>query len=213
MRSIKILEMINQGRIEELKDILQDEVYQEVLKGKHGAKQRYAAMKKYFGYINMHGRVCCQKPAMIKFDGKDVTSFCNAYSLALTTEPCGAIELFTDDDGNYPNVARLVNREGVPQKLSFEKVFAEAKAKGYSLKKSEVNGGKFMMHYNGAYFRLGLFDAAYSIIDDGGEATVYHSGKNTSPITVENDIGVCLVLPVKCDEEFILENNITVINL
>ena len=212
MRSVKVLEMINQGRIEELKDILRDEIYQEVLKKKPGAKQRYAAMKKYFTYIST-ARTVCKKPSMIEFEGKSVTSFCNSYSLVLTSEPCGAIGLFTEADGNYPDVGRLIKREGSLQKIDFGKVFAEAKSKGYSLKKAEVNGGEYMMHYNGAYFRLGLVDATYSIINDGAEATVYHNGKNVSPIVIENDIGVCLVLPVKCDEEFISENDIIVIEV
>lgn len=212
MKSARVLEMINQGRIEELKDILRDEVYQEVLKTKPGAKQRYAAMKKYFTYIRT-AREVCKKPAMIEFEGRSVTSFCNSFSLALTTEPCGAIELFTDADGNYPDVGRLIKRESDPEKLNLNKVFAEARSKGYSLKKSEVNGGLFVMHYNGAYFRMGLLEATYNIINDGGEATVYHTGKNVSPITIENDIGVCLVLPFKCDEDFLRDNGITVIEV
>ena len=205
--------MINQGQIEELKDLLRDDIYQEALKSNHGAKQRYAAMKKYFGYVNMSGRIACQKPALIVFEGENYTSFCNSYSLALTKEPCGSIALYTEADGTYPDVGRLIKREGDPVQVDLGKVFAEAKSKGYSLKKSEVNGGAFMMKYNNAYFRMGLVHATYSIIDDGGKVTVYHSGKNVSPITVENDIGVCLILPVRCDEEFIKENGITVIDL
>lgn len=212
MNSTKALEMLNNGRIEELKDILRDEIYQEVLKKKPGAKQRYAAMKKYFGYVRT-ARKCCMKPAMIEFEGKTVTSFCNAYSLALTTEPCGGIELFTEDDGNYPNVGRLIKRDGVPRRYYLDKVFAEAKSKGYKLTKKEVNGGQFMLRYNGAYLRMGLVDATYSIIDDGGEAAVYHNGNPCSPIVIENDIGTCLILPVKCDAEFIEENGITVIEV
>ena len=77
----------------------------------------------------------------------------------------------------------------------------------------EVNGNNFMLHYNGAYFRLGLVEATYRIIDDGNYATIYHDGKNVSPMTIENDIGVCLVLPVKCDYENIKENGRTVIDL
>lgn len=212
MKSVKVLEMLHQGRIEELKALLKDEIYQDVLKNKPGAKRRYTAMKKYFSYTRS-ARTCCQKPAIIEFEGKTVTSFCNSYSLAFTTEPCGDIPLFTDDDGNYPDVARLVKREGDPVKVDFNKAFTDAKVKGYKLTKAAVNGNEFMLHYNGAYFRLGLVHATYSIIDDGREATVYHNGKNVSPMTIENDIGVCLVLPVKCDDAFVLENNSTVIEL
>ena len=212
MKNTKVLEMINAGRIDELKEMLRDEIYQDVLKKKPGAKQRYAAMKKYFTYIRT-ARTCCSKPAIIDFEGESRTSFCNSYSLVLTKEPCGGIELFTDDDGNYPDVGRLVKREGSGDTVDFSGVIAEAKSLGYKLTKSEVNGGQYMMFYNGAYFRLGLFDATYSLIDDGGEVTVYHNGKNVSPIVIENDIGVCLILPVKCDVEFIRENEIIVVEV
>lgn len=212
MKSTKALEMINQGRIEELKELLRDEIYQEALKNKPGAKQRYAAMKKYFTYIRT-ARTCCMKPALIMFEGKPITSFCNSYSLALTSEPCGGITLFTEYDGTYPEVGRLIKREGDPQKVNFTDIFAKARSLGYKLTKAEVNGSLHVLKYNGAYFRIGLVEATYNIIGDGKEAMVYHNGKNVSPMVIENDIGVCLVLPFKCDDEFIEENGITVIEV
>jgi hypothetical protein len=213
MKNTKVLEMINEGRIEELKELLRDEIYADALKNKPGAKQRYAAMKKYFGYVRT-ARESCQKPCMIEFEGGTRTSFCNSYSLALTTEPCGEIELFTDID-RYPNVGRLVQRNGLGEKIDIGKVLAEAKSKGYKLTKAEVNGAptKFMMRYKGGYFRLGLLDATHAIIDDGGEVTAYRKEDGVSPLTFENDIGTCLVLPVKCDAAFIEENEITVIDI
>lgn len=45
MRSIKVLEMLNNGQIEELKEALRDEVYAEVLKSKPNAKKRYSAIR------------------------------------------------------------------------------------------------------------------------------------------------------------------------
>ncbi len=212
MLNTKALEMLNQNKIEELKDILRDEIYQDALKKKPGAKQRYAAMKKYFGYVRT-ARKACMKPAMIEFEGKTYTSFCNSYSLALTTEPCGGIVLFTDDDGTYPDTGRLIKREGVGEKVDICGAIAEAKSLGYKLTKAEVTGNGFMLHYNGAYFRLGLIDATYSIINNGDSVVAYHSGKNVSPIVVENEIGICLMLPVRCGDEFIQENGCTVIEL
>ena len=169
-------------------------------------------MKKYFSYTNV-SRVCCQKPAVVEFEGKTVTSFCNSYSLTLTNESSGEIELFTDDDGNYPDVARLVNRKGSPEKINLDEAIAEAKSKGYTLNKREVNGGQYLMYYNGAYFRLGLIHATYSIIAYGGDVTAYHDGDNTSSLVIENDLGVCLILPFKCDDDFIESNGVTVINV
>lgn len=212
MQSIKILEMINHGQIEELKELLQDEIYQDELKKKSGAKQRYSAMRKYFGYTNV-SRVACQKPATIEFEGKTVTSFCNSYSLALTVESPGNICLFMDDDGVYPNVNRLIKRDGSPKEINLDAVFAEARSKGYKLTKREVNGGQYLMHYNGAYFRLGLIHATYAIIADGKNVTAYHDGKNISSLTLENELGVCLILPFKCDDEYIVNNDITVIDV
>lgn len=61
--------MLNDGKIEDLKKTLQDEIYQESLKGKPNAKKRYTAMKKYFGYYNS-GREAMQKPCVIEFEGE-----------------------------------------------------------------------------------------------------------------------------------------------
>ena len=212
MRNVKVLEMIVEGRIEELEALLREEIYQEALKKKTGAKPRYSAMKKYFGYVKS-SRAICQKPSMVEYEGEMVYSFCNSYSLALTKESCGFIELFSEEDGTYPNVSRLLRRDGVPVKFNLTRVFAEAKSKGYKLIKSEVNGGRFMLRYEGTYYRLGLVDATYSIIDDGEEVSVYHSGDKFSSITIENQVGVCMILPVKCDEETIENDDITVIDL
>ena len=47
MKNTKVLEMLNDGKIEELKALLQDEIFAEGLKGNGNAKKRYSAMKKY----------------------------------------------------------------------------------------------------------------------------------------------------------------------
>ena len=60
MRSIKTLEMLKKGQIEELKSALQDDIYQDSLKKKPNAKKRYAAMKKYFTYTD-NARECLTK--------------------------------------------------------------------------------------------------------------------------------------------------------
>ena len=93
MNSSKALEMLNNGRIEDLKKALQDEIYNESLKGKPNAKKRYAAMKKYFTLVD-NPREICKKPCEILYNGKSYHSFTNSYSLALTTESCGEIEMF-----------------------------------------------------------------------------------------------------------------------
>ena len=98
--------------------------------------------------------------------------------------------------------------------INFSKVFAEAKVRGYKLTKKEVNENHYMMHYDGAYFRLGLFDITYRIIDNGEAVAVYHKeGDKSAPLTIENGLGVAMVLPVRCDDEFAEENGFVVIEV
>ena len=196
MKASKVLEMLNAGRIEDLKSELRDEIYAEALKTKPGAKQRYAAMKRYFRYSDT-AREILLKPCIVEFEGKNYTSFCNSYSLALTKEPCGAIELCTEPD-RYPQVQRIVNMSGDEGTLDIDKVLAEAKAQGYKLKRSEVYGNGYLLHYGGAYFRIGLLDITYGIISEGKEVKTYQTGSARS-MTIENDIGIAVIMPVRID--------------
>jgi hypothetical protein len=197
MRSIKALELLRKNRINELKAKLEDEVYQESLKKNPNAKRRYAAMKKYFSYHNP-GREILSKPCPIEFQGKKYTSFTNSWSLALTTEPTGEIELCSEPE-RYPGIGRIINFDGEERKIDFADVFARAKSKGYTLNKSTVTSSQYLMHYDGAYFRLGLLDATFRVIDNGTKSTVYHVKNSIRPLTIQNDIGICVIMPIKPD--------------
>ena len=213
MRTLKVLEMLNNGKIEELRAQLQDEVYQDSLKTKPNERKRYIAMKKYFTYTNMT-RECLTKPCKITFEGKDYTSFTNSWSLALTTEPTGEIELFDEENGKYPDIGRLIRFDGVKGKINMSEVIARARTLGYKLTKSEVNPGfRFLMHYDGTYYKLGLLDATYSIIDDGEIATTYHPYGDRMPLTIQTSIGICMIMPVKFQDEDIIETEHVVIKV
>lgn len=209
MRSIKALELLKQNRLNELRAQLEDEVYQESLKTRPNAKKRYTAMKKYFSYSS-NPREVCQKPCAIEYEGKPYTSFTNSWSLALTTEPTGELELFDTENGNYPDVSRLIHFNGTEKKVNFADVLARAKAKGYKLTKGAIHANDYLMCYNGVYFRLPLLDITYSIIDDGGEATIYHKEGSLSPMTIQNDIGVCIILPIRYDGDPAAAGNIII---
>lgn len=196
MRSVKVLEMLNEGKVDELKTRLQDEIYADSLKNKPNAKKRYAAMKKYFTYTNS-SRECLQKPCTVEFEDKWYTSFTNSWSLALTTEDTGEIELFDTEAGNYPDVTRLLHFDGVKRKVDFSDIFAEAKSRGYRLNKKEVGPGfKYLMLYDGTYYKIGLLEATYRIIDDGKPAMVYHPDGEKKPLTIQTSIGICMIMPV-----------------
>ena len=203
MQNTKILEMLNNGQIEELKSLIQDEIFMDGLKNKSGVKQRYAAMKKYFSYVKNNENKALEKPCVIDFKGCKYTSFINGYSIALTTETSGELELFEEPD-KYLNVENMIAFDGEEKEIDFNKIIAEAKSKGYKLKRSEVETNcdfKYIFHYDNAYFKIGLLDATYSIINDGKKATVWHPSdrKKYSPIVIKNDIGICLVLPFNYD--------------
>lgn len=199
MHARKVLEMLDSNRIDELRQMLQDELYEEALKSKPGAKKRYSAMKKYFNY-HTSSRECLQKPCKVEFEGKDYISFTNSWSLVLTTEDCGEIEMFDEENGKYPDVTRLIRFDGIKKKLDFAKVIAEAKSKGYRLNKKEVESTfKYLMVYDGTYYKIGLLDASFGIIDDGEIAMTYHPDGERMPLTIQTGLGVCMIMPVKYD--------------
>lgn len=198
MQSIKVLEMLNNGQIEKLKAELQDEIYADSLKGKAGAKKRYSAMKRYLKTIS-ESRPILTKPCEVEFEGSKYNSFTNSYSLALTTEPCGELEM-CDEPDRYPDVSRLISFAGEEGRINFNQVLAEAKSKGYKYTKTAIHNNDYLMRYKGAYFRMALIDITYGIIDEGQEAIVWFNGP-LRPITIQTTIGVGIVLPIRRESE------------
>lgn len=200
MQNIRILEMLNSNRIEELKALLRDEIYADILKKKPGASSRYSAMKRYFTFVDTEREVL-KKPCLIEYEGLGYMSFCNSYSVALTKEPCGAIEMFTDVD-RYPDVSRLIRKEGDKILIDFTDIFAKAKLDGYKLIKAEVNTHRFkyLLKVRNSYFKLGLVDATFSIINDGKPATVYISDDAYKAMSIETSIGICTIMPMRIEE-------------
>lgn len=199
MKNSKMLEMLEQNRIEELKAALRDEIFTESLKSNPTAKKRYTAMKRYLNNVESV-REILKKPCEVEIDGSIYTAFCNGYSLALTREKSGEIQL-CDDPDRYPPVDNLLKYDGTEAKVNFTRVLAEAKSKGYKFKKTELHCNNFLMYYDGAYFRMALIDMTYGIIDDGKEAIVYHVEGTRKPLTITTDIGVGVVMPVYIDGE------------
>ena len=198
MKSSKILEMLQQNRIEDLKAELQDEIFTESLKSKPNAKKRYAAMKRYLKTIS-EARPILTKPCEVEYEGEKYNSFTNSYSLVLTKETCGELAM-CDEPNRYPDVTRLIISGGEEGKIDFNKVLAEAKSKGYKYTKNAIHNNDYLMYYNGAYFRMGLVDITYGIIDDGKAIDVQFNGK-LRPLTIQNDLGIGIILPIRYDSD------------
>lgn len=176
MKNSKVLEMLKQNRIEELMAELQDEIFRESLIAKPNAKKRYTAMKRYLKTIS-DSRPILTKPCPIEFEGVAYNAFTNGFSLALTTESCGEIEMCSEPD-RYPDVKRLIPSDGEEGKIDFNRVLADAKSKGYKYTKNAIYSNDYLMRYKEAYFRIALVDITYGILDDGQEISVWFNGRH-----------------------------------
>lgn len=157
------------------------------------AEKRQQAMQKYFRYTDQL-REICQKPAKVVFEDKEYTSFTNAWSLAMTLEHPQDMELFT---GKYPDVTRLLRFDGLKKKLDYRKIIADARSRGYRMSKKEVGPNfTYLMHYDGTYYKIGLLDITYRIIDDGSVPITYHPDGEKMPLTIQNKLGICMIMPV-----------------
>lgn len=199
MQNTKILEMINNGQIEELKALLQDEIFADSLKGNGNAKKRYAAMKRYFKYANNKNKACMFPCKDIEINREKYNSFLDAYSLVLTKESIGEMESYDNSDNTYFKVERMVNISSAisVEKINFNEVLAKAKSKGYKYKKAEIGDCtdfQYAFKYKDGYFKVGILDQAFSIIDDGKEAEVYYNGAK-GLLFIKTSIGIAGILP------------------
>ena len=176
-------------------------------------KQRQNAMKRYFTYIDRE-QDCLKKPWIAAFQGEEYFIFTNSHSAALMKEKCNDLDYLTDCT-RFPEIQKLVDYSGIKKKVNLSKIFVKAKEQGYKLSKWELSPKfNFLLYYDRSYYKLGLVHAAYAIIDDGNLSIVYHQGENISPLVISNDIGMCIIMPMKYpSEQYIRENGYIVINL
>lgn len=176
-------------------------------------KQRQNAMKRYFTYIDRE-QDYLQKPWIVTYQGEEYFAFTNNHSAALAKEKCNDLDYLTDCEA-FPKLQKLVDYSGIKKKVNLSEVFAKAKEQGYELSKRELSPDfDFLLYYDKSYYKLGLVHATYAIIDDGDLSIVYHQGENISPLVISNDIGLCIIMPMKYpSEQYIRENGYIVINL
>ena len=213
MQNTKVLEMINNGQIEELKALLQDEIFADSLKGNGNAKKRYSAMKRYFKYSDNTNKALSLPCKDIEVSGNTYNSFVDGYTLVLTTESIGEMESYDKTSGSYLKIDSMLNLSDAKSVDTFDvnTILAEAKAKGYKYKKSEIGQRQdfqYCFKYKEGYFKVGLLDKAFSIIDDGKEAEIYYNGAK-SLLFIKTSIGIAGILPFNAMEN--IEERKTVI--
>lgn len=215
MKNTIVLEMINNGEIEQLKALLMEEIYKDSLKGNREAKSRYAAMKRFFKYP-LDNREAFTKPCEgVEVHGKQYNSFLDGYCFALTTEGIDTLETFDKTDKTYFDVERIVNScengSRSVEEVDFSVVLADGKSKGYKFKKTEIaigNDFQYLLKYKDAYYKFGLFDRAFSVINDGEKAEVYYTGSK-GILLIKTSIGIAGICAMNCKED--VENHKTII--
>lgn len=211
MKAQYILKMLNEGKIEELKALLSDEIYKSEIQNKDG-KDRYSAMKRFFRFADENEREVFKKPCKdIEYNGDLYNCFMDNYCFVITPESIGNMENYDNSNKDYFNIAGFISFNGDMEKLNLNAILANAKAKGYKFKKSEIdtNNALYFFKYKESYYKIGLLDKAFSIINDGEEAEVYYSGKN-DVLIIKNSIGIAGICPMKLkddiDSKIIIEN-------
>lgn len=200
MTNEKILGMLNSGEIEELKKLLQHEIYKKSLDRRSGEDKRFKAMLNYFKLTKSQASPCLRYPYKKEIKGTIYSCFTDGYSVVISKEDIGDMEVYDDTKGVYPDLDKFFGAGGkiTGEKFNVNKIFAYAKVLGYRLNKSSVLGDKvFVFEYRNLYFNLGLFDKAFKIIDNGEDATVLLTdAEHYNLLIVENDIGKCIILPI-----------------
>ena len=213
MKNTKILEMLNNSEIEQLKALLTEEIYQNSLKSDVNAKSRYSAMKRYFKFKNSNSDLyTCQYPCKdVEIDKQYYNSFVDGHCFALTTESVDTFETFDKTKGEYLNIRKLVNFSTAQsvEKIDLNSVLAKGKSKGYKYCKNEFDTTKFdyVFKYKDTYYKLGLLDKAYSIINDGEDAEVYYANEK-SVLLIKTSIGIAGVLPLRKSDDIERTKNV-----
>lgn len=194
MKTERILEMINNGEIAELKQLLQNEVYSKSL-GSDG-KKRYSAMKRYYKFT-YDNRVALRKINLLA-DGRKM--FVDGYTFAITSEDAEGIPVLDPEvDHAQPfKIDDMLHRSKQVDTVTLDicDILAEAKSKGYKFTKAALQGKEpRLLRLNDAYFNIALLNKAYSIIDDGEPARVYYNGPK-SLLLIETSVGCAGVLPL-----------------
>ena len=162
-------------------------------------KKRYAAMKRYFKYSDGFSDTtrfpCRNVTVSIHGENRVMNCFCEGRSIVLTPEDIGSMEEFNGD--NYLDANKIIGT--IPyeyEEIDLNEIIARAKAQGYRYKKSELSNYdfKYCWKYQDAYYKIGLLDSAFSIINDGEKAKVYYTDLK-SILYIETSVGLAGILP------------------
>lgn len=203
MKNEKILEMLNNGEIEELKKAISEEIYNDSLDKNSNAKSRYKAMKDFYKFPSNKTDTRLLKPCKKSIRGQLYNCFLSPDILVCSKESTGNIELFNEKEESREqfNPEKLIDASNfeIVENIDFNDILSEAKSKGFKPVKKEIKYGecaKYYLHFRNAYYKIGLLNKGYSIIDGGKYQEVFYRG-STTPLFIYNSLGIVMLLPVR----------------
>lgn len=205
MKNEKNLEMLNNGEIEELKKVISEEIYNNSLDKNSNAKSRYKAMKDFYKFPSNNTDSRFLKPCKKSVRRQFYNCFLSCDILVCTKESTGNIELYNEKEEReeWFNVENLINTNDheIISNIDFNDILSEAKSKGFKPLKQEIQYGecaKYYLHFRNAYYKIGLLNKGYSIIESGSHQKVFYRG-NKEPLFIYNSLGIVMLLPVRID--------------
>lgn len=205
MKNEKILEMLNNGEIEELKKVISEEIYNNSLDKNGNAKSRYKAMKDFYKFPSHKTDARFLKPCKKSIRGQNYNCFLSSDILVCSKESTGNIEMYNEKEEarEWFDLEKLIdtNNFEVVENIDFNDILSEAKSKGFKPIKQEIKYGecaKYYLHFRDAYYKIGLLNKGYSIIDGGKHQEVFYKNK-VSPLYIYNSLGIVMLLPVRID--------------
>lgn len=205
MKNEKILEMLNNGEIEELKKVISEEIYNSSLDKNGNAKSRYKAMKDFYKFPSDKTDTRFLKPCKKSIRGQLYNCFLSSDVLVCTKESTGNIELYNEKEEvkEWFNPERLINASNfeIIKNIDFNDILSEAKSKEFKPIKQEIEYGecaKYYLHFRDAYYKIGLLNKGYSIIEGGKYQKAFYGGSK-KPLYIYNSLGIVMLLPVRID--------------
>lgn len=199
MDALKVLSLLEQDKVKEAKDYLQEIVF--LNRKSPSEKSRYSAMKRYIKYATMQNLLeLSQYPNSLELNDDLYHVFIASPCIVFTREEIGEIKCWNDVEhfGSYPTnlVTELFNSKRTNgKKVDLSTIILEAKTRGYKLLNQEFSEYRFLLkNESDSFYKLVNLDLAYSVIDDGSIPTLYTVNQYGGTLAIETSIGFAYLL-------------------
>lgn len=189
MKNEEILQLLEENEIELLKELLKKELLEKELK-KNNRGNRNKAAERFFKFKHSN-------PIFNNFTEKNGYYYMtDAYCAVKTKEQPLTLKNKIDYD-KFMNIEGLYDISNAEEykNIDIKKVLIDAKVSGYRYAKKETDANAlYYFKFKDTYFKIGLLDKAFSVIDNNKPVTLYYRGKR-SVLMIANEIGQVLIMP------------------